>query len=55
MSKAEKKRKEAIRRYLAGESISSICRDLGRSRRWFYEWHKRYQTRDPYNVSQRVT
>ena len=43
----QKRRIEAIRRYLQGEEISIICRALGRSRRWFYYWLKRYSPKDP--------
>jgi putative transposase len=37
------KRKQAINRYLAGESVTSIVGSLGKSRQWFYNWLKRYQ------------
>ncbi len=37
---------EAIRRHLHGESITSICRALGKSRRWFYYWVRRYSPTD---------
>jgi len=47
MSKDEHNRKEAIRRYLAGESISSICENMSRSRKWFYKWQHRYESGDP--------
>ncbi len=43
----QERRIDGIRRYLQGERISSICRDLGRSRRWFYYWLKRYNPSDP--------
>jgi len=33
---------EAVRRRLHGESVTSICRVLGKSRRWFYYWFGRY-------------
>jgi transposase-like protein len=36
------RRKEAIRRVSAGESVSAVCRDLQRSRIWYYKWRKRY-------------
>jgi putative transposase len=39
-------RHEAIRRYLAGESPVEICRALGRSKPWLFNWLKRY---DPLN------
>jgi len=36
----------AIRRHLHGESAVSICRALGKSRRWFYYWLARYSPSD---------
>jgi len=36
-------RQEAIRRRLEGERRCDICRDLGRSLRWFDKWWGRYQ------------
>ncbi len=44
----EQQRQEAMQRYLSGESISSICRDFKRSRKWFYKWQKRYESGNPY-------
>lgn len=38
---------EAIRRFLGGEPASTICRALGRSRRWFYKWLQRFDPGDP--------
>lgn len=38
------KRKQAIRRWLDGESVTEIVKSLGKTRRWFYNWLKRYQT-----------
>lgn len=37
------RRKEAIRRVNAGESVSAVCRDLHRSRTWYYKWHRRWE------------
>ena len=37
-------RKQAIVRYLKGESPKSIYKDLGRSKNWFFKWLKRYQS-----------
>lgn len=36
-------RQRAIARYRNGESATSICASLGRSREWLYKWLKRYQ------------
>ena len=40
-------KKEAVDRYFRGDKVSRICRDLGRSREWFYKWLKRHATGDP--------
>lgn len=37
-------RKMAIEEFLKGKSPTSIYRDLGRSRPWFYKWLHRYQS-----------
>jgi transposase InsO family protein len=39
----EQRRNEAINLYIAGEKATDICRQLGRSRTWFYNTLKRYQ------------
>lgn len=36
-------RKQAIERYLKGESPKNIYNDLDRSKNWFFKWLKRYQ------------
>ena len=38
------KRKQAIRRYLDGENVTEIVKSFGKTRPWFYNWLKRYQT-----------
>jgi transposase len=43
----EQRRKHAIARYLAGEKIDVICRDLHCSKSWLYKWKARYQADDP--------
>lgn len=40
-------RKQAVRRYLAGESKRGICRDLGKSPSWLDYWLERYDPDDP--------
>ena len=40
-------RKQAIERYLKGESPKTIYNDLGRSKNWFFKWLKRYKSGDP--------
>lgn len=41
------RRKEAIRRVNGGESVSSVCCDLQRSRTWYYKWAQRYEQAGP--------
>lgn len=41
MTQEEKQRVRAIQRYLA-RGVKHICKDLNRSRNWFYKWKKRY-------------
>jgi putative transposase len=41
------RRKEAIRRVNSGESVSAVCRELRRSRTWYYKWRKRYEESGP--------
>lgn len=36
-------REDVINRYLAGEKPTSICRELGRSRTWFYKALRRFK------------
>ena len=38
---------DAISRFLRGEPATTICRALGRSRRWFYKWLRRFDPGDP--------
>jgi putative transposase len=44
---AEGERIRAVERHRQGESISSICKSLHRSRAWFHKWSSRYETGDP--------
>ena len=43
----EHRRHQAVARYLAGEKIAAICRDLACSKSWLSKWKARYQTDDP--------
>ena len=43
----EQRRKQAVVRYLAGDKIEAICRDLRCSKSWLYKWKARYQADDP--------
>jgi transposase-like protein len=44
---AEDRRHQAVARYLAGDRIEEICRELGCSKSWLYKWRDRYQADDP--------
>ena len=44
--RGEDRRRQAIARYLAGERIEEICRELGCSKSWLYKWRDRYQADD---------
>src|SRR6266705_6197363 len=43
----EQRRKQAVVRYLAGDNIEAICRDMHCSKSWLYKWKARYQADDP--------
>ena len=43
----EQRRKQAVVRYLAGDKIETICRDLHCAKSWLYKWKARYQADDP--------
>jgi transposase-like protein len=43
----EQRRQDAITRYLAGDPIAAICRELGCSKSWLYKWKQRYQVTAP--------
>jgi len=49
----EQRRKHAIARYLAGEKIDVICRDLHCSKSWLYKWRARYQRIFPEDFGER--
>lgn len=38
----EKTRQKAIKLFQSGENVSEICRQLNKSRKWFYKWEKRF-------------
>lgn len=39
----EQRRKQAVVRYLAGDKIEAICRDMHCAKSWLYKWKARYQ------------
>ena len=41
------RRQDAIERYLAGEPIETICREMGCSKSWLYKWKNRYEASKP--------
>jgi transposase-like protein len=43
----EQRRQHAMARYLAGDKIEEICRELSCSKSWLYKWKKRYQATAP--------
>src|SRR6266568_9122371 len=43
----EQRRKQAVVRYLAGDNIEAICRDLHCAKSWLYKWKARYQADNP--------
>jgi putative transposase len=48
MAKAhEQRRQRAIDRYLAGNPIEDICREVACSKSWLYTWRDRYLATDP--------
>ena len=51
----EYRRQQAIARYLAGDNIEAICRDLHCAKSWLYKWKARYQADNPAWVTRRST
>jgi len=43
----EQRRKQAIARYLAGDKVEDICRQMAGSKSWLYKWRDRYRADDP--------
>ncbi len=43
----ERRRQKAIARYLDGDPIEAICREMKCSKSWLYKWRDRYQTDNP--------
>ena len=40
-------RKMAVKQYLQGKAPISIYREMGRSKKWFFKWLRRYHSGDP--------
>ena len=51
----EHRRHQAIARYLAGDPIETICRELHCAKSWLYKWKARYQADDPGWATRRST
>jgi transposase-like protein len=49
----QRRRQEAMKRYLAGDPIEAICREMGCSKSWLYKWKNRYQVTEPDWVQER--
>jgi hypothetical protein len=43
----QQRRQEVLERYLAGDPIEVICREMGCSKSWLYTWKNRYQVTEP--------
>jgi transposase-like protein len=46
-SALQRRRQEALERYLAGDPIEVICGEMGCAKSWLYKWKKRYQVTEP--------
>lgn len=51
----EDRRHQAIARYLAGDNIEAICRDLHCAKSWLYKWKARDQADNPAWATRRST
>jgi len=47
LSALHRRRQDAIERYLAGDPIETICREMGCAKSWLYKWKKRYEASTP--------
>ena len=43
----EQRRHQAVARYLAGDKIEDICREMPGAKSWLFKWKARYQAADP--------
>jgi putative transposase len=44
---SEEQRKQAIEKYLKGETPKNIYNQFNRSKQWFFKWLKRYKSGNP--------
>ncbi len=42
-SALQRRRQEALERYIKGDPIEVICQEMGCSKSWLYKWKKRHQ------------
>jgi transposase len=47
LSALEKRRQEAVQRYVDGEPIAQICQEMHCAKSWLYKWKNRYQITEP--------
>jgi hypothetical protein len=43
----QRRRQEALERYLAGDPIAVICQEIGCAKSWLYKWKNRSQVTEP--------
>lgn len=43
----EHRRRQALERYIAGDKIDDICREMHCAKSWLYKWKDRYRQDDP--------
>ena len=46
MDTDEQERIDAVNRYIKGDKPANICREMNRSKKWFFKWLKRFKTGD---------
>lgn len=46
-SALQRRRQEALERYLTGDPIAVICQEMGCAKSWLYKWKHRYQVTEP--------
>ena len=46
-STLQRRRQEVLERYLSGDPIAVICREMGCAKSWLYKWKNRYQVTEP--------
>lgn len=47
LSALQLRHQDAVKRYLDGDPIEAICRELGCSKSWLYKWKTRYEAPEP--------